>query len=323
MTASPVTDQDREGLDPEVAGGRRRWVDVGVLWLVAVGAQALILFLLAQYQLQQAQTFKLETITRLISDGDLSSAQRFGGVPDFLYYPTEVLVQFALAGVAVVLLAWVGRRSLAWALPFGIAALSVSPAYVSQGPLSVLPIGEGDDWYLWASLALPPAAERPSDASTWPLILGVVVQTALLLMPLIAAPVRRAPVPLVTAVRWTALPAAVVAVVALATLELPTDTQLYSVPLAAFLLTCLVGAIATGAGGTWQRLSAAVVVPAFIAPIVMPFDTTNTRQDVALGLMVAALSALLVLAILALPSLDRRARRFAASSDDQVIPVAP
>ena len=259
MTRSLGIDHDGEGLHPTISGGSRRWVDAGALWLVAVGAQALILFLLAQYQLQQAQTFKLQTVVGLISDGDLSSAQRYGAETDFLYYPTEVLIQFALVGLAIVMLAWVGRRSLAWTLPFGIAALSISPAYVSQ----------------------------------------------------------------VTAVRWTAVPAAVVAVIALATLELPTGSQLYTVPLAAVVLTLLAGAIATGAGGTWQRLGTAVAVPAFIAPIIMPIDTTNTRQDVALGLMVAAVSTLLVLAILALPSLTRRAKRLDAPTGEGMVPLAP
>ncbi len=308
---------------PSDRGGRpRRWADAGILWAAAVGAQALILFLLAQFQLQQSQTLKMQQVVELIARGDLASARRYGAEPDYFYYPTEVLVQFALVGLAVVLLAWTGRRALAWALPLTIAVVSIGPAYVSQGPTSVMPIGEGDDWYLWASLVLPPGTERPGDASTWPLLLGVVVQTVLLLLPLIAAPVRHASVPLTTALRWAALPATVVAVVALATLELPSTRQVYAVPLTAFLLTLLAGVIATGAGGTWQRLTAAVAVPAFIAPIVMPIDTTNIRQDVGLGLIVAAVSALVLLGMFALPTLRRRIHEWRTHAGDAVAPAA-
>lgn len=323
MTRSLDTDLDEDELHPTISGGSRRWVDAWALWLVAVGAQALILFLLAQYQLQQLQTLKMREVVDLIARGELASARRYGAQPDYFFYPTEILVQFALVGVAVILLAWTGRRALAFALPVALVAVSIGPAYVSQGPTSVTPIGEGDDWSLWASLVLLPGSEQPGNASTWPLLLGVVVQTVLLLLPLIAAPTRQPAVPLSTAVRWAAIPATFVAVIALATLEFPSANQLYTVPLAGFFLTLLAGAIATGAGGTWRRLGTAVAVPAFIAPIVMPIDTTNTRQDVALGLMVAAVSALLVLAILALPSLTRRAKRLDAPTDEGMVPLAP
>ncbi len=308
---------------PSDPGGRpRRWTDAGILWAAAVGAQALILFLLAQFQLQQLQTLKMQQVVELIARGDLASARRYGAEPDYFLYPTEMLVQFALVGVAVVLLAWTGRRALAWALPLALAVVSIGPAYVSQGPLSVTPIGEGGDWSLWASLVLPPGTERPGDASAWPLVLGVAVQTVLLLLPLIAAPVRRSPVPLMTAVRWTALPATFVAVIALSTLEVPNTSQLYTVPLAGFLLTVLAGTIATGAGGTWQRLAAAVAVPAFIAPIVMPIDTANVRQDVGLGLIAAAVSALVLLGMFALPTLRRRLHQWREHGGDTVVPAA-
>jgi hypothetical protein len=323
MTRSVDTDHDGDELHPTISGGSRRWVDAWALWLVAVGAQALVLFLLAQYQLQQLQTLKMREVVDLIARGELASARRYAAQPDYFFYPTEILVQFALVGVAVILLAWTGRRALAFALPVALVAVSIGPAYVSQGPTSVTPIGEGGDWSLWASLALLPGSEQPGNASTWPLLLGVVVQTVLLLLPLIAAPTRQPAVPLSTAVGWAAIPATFVAVIALATLEFPSANQLYTVPLAGFFLTLLAGAIATGAGGTWQRLGAAVAAPAFIAPIVMPIDTTNTRQDVALGLMVAAVSALLVLAILALPSLTRRATHLDAPTDEGMVPLAP
>jgi hypothetical protein len=323
MTRSVDTDHDGDELHPTISGGSRRWVDAWALWLVAVGAQALVLFLLAQYQLQQLQTLKMREVVDLIARGELASARRYAAQPDYFFYPTEILVQFALVGVAVILLAWTGRRALAFALPVALVAVSIGPAYVSQGPTSVTPIGEGGDWSLWASLVLLPGSEQPGNASTWPLLLGVVVQTVLLLLPLIAAPTRQPAVPLSTAVGWAAIPATFVAVIALATLEFPSANQLYTVPLAGFFLTLLAGAIATGAGGTWQRLGAAVAAPAFIAPIVMPIDTTNTRQDVALGLMVAAVSALLVLAILALPSLTRRATHLDAPTDEGMVPLAP
>ena len=319
-----IPELDARASSLSVPEGRpRRWTDAGILWAGAVGSQALILFLLAQFQLQQLQTLKMREVVDLIARGDLVSARRYGAQPDYFYYPTEILVQFALVGVAVILLAWTGRRAFAFALPVALVAVSIGPAYVSQGPTSVAPIGEGDDWNLWASLVMLPGSEQPGDASTWPLLLGVVVQTALLLLPLIAAPARQPAVPLSTAVRWATLPATFVAVIALATIEFPSANQLYTVPLAGFLLTLLAGAIATGAGGTWQRLAAAVAVPAFIAPIVMPIDTTNTRQDVGIGLIAAAVSALVLLAMFALPVVRHRLHEWRERGGETMAPAAP
>lgn len=269
-----------------------------MLWVAALGAHALTLFLLAQFQVQQMQAWELEQMVSALRAGDLENAAMYGVEPLTLHYPTELVTKFALVGLAVIALAWTGRRALAWALPIAVALVSISPAYGSAAPHAIADQG---DWNLWGSLVLQPATSRTDDVSTWPLILGVGVQTALLLLPLVAAPARRAAVPMASAVRRAAVPTAAIALVAMAAIEYPTTDELYRVPAAVLVLGFVAGAVATGAGSAWLRLPAAVAVPAIIGPIILPDFSNNTGQYVMLSLAVAAGALLVVLGTLAAP----------------------
>lgn len=284
--------------------GTRRWSDVLVLWVAAVAAQALILFLLAQYQLQQVQAMHAEVVASLIGQEKLEAAAQWAAEPAYLYYPTAALVQFALVGLAVVITAWVGRRPLAWLVPFGVALASIAPAYTSRGPLVPQPISELGDTSLWGALGVAPAQNSVEGVPTWPLLLGVAVQTALLLLPLVAAPMRRAPLSMAVAARRAALPTVAVAILAVATIQYPSTDDLMRMPVAIALVGLLAAGIATGAGSPWLRLPAAVLAPAFVGPFVIPIDTTDALQDAVLGVGVAVGAAVIVLGTLATPWVD-------------------
>jgi hypothetical protein len=272
-----------------------------VLWVAAVSAYALILFLLAQFEMQQLQAWEMEQLVSALRDGNLELAAVLGASPLVFAYPTGLIVKFALVGLAVVALAWTGRRALAWTLPFAMALVSISPAYSSTGTPVPHPLSGGDQGNLWGSLVLQPAMRSYDSVATWPLLLGVAVQTSLLLLPLVAAPARRAVVPMASAARRVAIPTAAVAVVALASIEFPSVDELYRVPASVLVLGLVAGAVATGAGSAWLRLPAAVTVPAIIGPIILPNFNSNTGQYVTLSLAVAAGALIVVLGTLAAP----------------------
>ena len=230
MTTPTRTNPSTIERDHDATPGSRRWLDVAVLWVAAVSAYALILFLLAQFQMQQLQAWEMEQLVTALRDGNLEQAAVYGASPLVFVYPTGMVVNFALVGLAVVALAWTGRRALAWALPFAMALVSISPAYSSTGPSVPHPLSGGDQGTLWGSLVLQPAMGSVESVATWPLLLGVAVQTSLLLLPLVAAPARRAAVPLASAARRAVIPTAAVAVVALASIEFPSTDELYRVP---------------------------------------------------------------------------------------------
>jgi hypothetical protein len=292
--------------DSEESPGTRRWLDVGVLWVAAVGAQALIIFLLAQFQLQQGQAWTLDQIASALRAGDIERADGLGSSPWSFVYPTELLIRFSLVGLAVIALAWTGRRALAWALPFAVAIVSISPAYWGHGALAPHPLGEGADWNLWGSLVLRPATPNVDGVPTWPLVLGVAVQTALLLLPLVAAPARHAVVTMASAFRRAAIPTAAVALVVMASVEYPSVDELYRVPGAALVLGFVAGAVATGAGSAMARIPAAIAVPAIIGPILLSNFSDNTRQYVLLSLAIACGAAFIVLGTLAAPRVHER-----------------
>lgn len=296
--------------DHQESPGNRRWLDVTVLWVATVSAYALILFLLAQFQMQQLQALEMEQIVSALRDGNLEQAAVFGVSPVVFLYPTAMVVKYALVGLAVIALAWTGRRALAWTLPFAMALVSISPAYSSTGPSVPHPLSGGDQGALWGSLVLQPAIRSVDSVATWPLLLGVAVQTSLLLLPLVAAPARRAAVPLASAARRAAIPTVAVAVVALASIEFPSTDELYRVPASVLVLGLVAGAVATGAGSAWLRLPAAVAVPAIIGPIILPDFNSTTGQYVMLSLAVAAGALFVVLGTLAAPWMYERFTAF-------------
>jgi hypothetical protein len=300
---------------------RKRWSDALVLWVAALAAQALVLFLLAQFTLQQQLAWDSELISVAISRGDVEAAESLASQPAYLLFPASVLVVFGLVGLAVLALAWTGRRTLAWLLPFGIALASIGPAYRSPGSSAPQPISElRSDWLGWGSLVAAPTQEL-SSASTWPLLLGVGVQTALLLLPLVAAPVRRAEVPLSTAVRWAAVPTAVLMIVSLAFTPYPGADDLYRLPLAAAAVGLLAGAMATGVGTPWLRLPASVLVPAVTGLTMITLEPTDALQGVVHGALIATGALWIVLGTLVAPELtpDRLRRRHGSVVD---VPVS-
>ena len=76
-------------------------------------------------------------------------------------------------------------------------------------------------------------------------------------------------------------------VLALATLEYSSLSELYWMPLAAVAVGLLAGAIVTGTGSAWVRLPAAVGVPAILGAVVMPLNLSGAAPDAASGFGVA------------------------------------
>lgn len=304
----------------EGSPGDRRWLDVAVLWVASVSAYALILFLLAQFQAQQLQAWEMEQIASALRDGNLEQAAMYGANPIAYLFPTDLVIKFALIGLAVVALAWTGRRALAWALPFGAALVSISPAWGTGVPLP-RPLGDSGDWSFWGSLVLEPASRSVDGVATWPLILGVAVETALLILPLVAAPARRASVTMAAAFRRSAIPTVVVAVAALASIEFPSTEELYQVPAAVLVLGFVAGAVATGAGSALVRLPAAVAVPAIIGPILLPDFSTNTGQYVMQSLACAVGALFIVLGTLAAPWVHERFTAMRQQRDSEIAAV--
>lgn len=307
---------------PEIARpsrGVRRWTDVVVLWVAAVAAQALILFLLAQYQLQQLLTWENQVVVDLVRRGQLDAAAEWSAEPDYLYYPTGALVVFGLVGLAVVVVAAVGRRSLALAMPVMVAIASLAPAYNSRGPAVPQPLSDLQDGYSWGALAVGPAQAQAETASPWPLLLGVAVQTGLLLLPLVAAPRARADLSLVAAVRRSALPTLAVAIVAVAAIPFPTSTELVRVPAAVALIGVVAAAIATGLGPLWFRLSAAVVVPGILGPVILPMPGHDAGTTVVTGIAVGLGAGLIALGTLATPWIDGRLRALRSGRPDATL----
>jgi hypothetical protein len=295
----------------------KRWSDALALWVAAVAAQALVLFLLAQFTLQQHLARDSELTAVLIRRGELEAAASLASQPAYLLFPASVLVVFALVGLAVLALAWTGRRTLAWLLPIGVALASIGPAWRAQGATAPHPISElRSDWLGWGSLVAGPNQDLGS-AAIWPLVLGVGVQTALLMLPLVSTPVRRAEVPLSTAVRWAAVPTAVLMIASLAFTPDPGADDPYRLPVTAAVVGLLAGAMATGAGTPWVRLPAAVLVPAVTGLTMITLEPTDALQGVVHGALIAVGALWIVLGTLVAPELapKRLAQRVPLSSE--------
>jgi hypothetical protein len=170
---------------------------------------------------------------------------------------------------------------------------------VAAADLRTAVLGESE-WGLWAS-ALEPDGWLGESPPAGPLYLGLAVQLGLLLTPLIAAPARSAVVPLARAVRRAALPAAFVAIAALALIQFPSTDELYAVPLMALGLSVVAAAIVTGAGALWLRVPAAILVPAFIHPALVEDGPHYLGPTTVQMLMVACGSSVVVLGTLAAP----------------------
>jgi hypothetical protein len=317
-TVEPPNAQKFTG--PSEAGS---WRKVAALWATAVAAQALILLVLNQHGNIVIKSHDLEGVARLLADGRVKDAKNLVDWSFQAPFPTEILVQYALLGMAVILLAWVGRRSLALALPFLIGIVSMSPTFSDVAAITPRPISELDDSWLWQALQMNTTGTFLPD--TWPLLVGVALQTALLLLPLAAAPPRIVDVSLASAVKAAALPTLAVTVLALTTLQYSTVTELYWMPAVALSVGLLAAAIVTGAGSAWVRIPTAVAVPAVLGAVTMPFNfstpfdysavtdySTSSSEATGLGTALAAL--LIALGTLAVRRLhDRRSPRLGTS----------
>ncbi len=253
-----------------------------MLWVAAVSAYALILFLLAQFQMQRMQAWDMEQIVSALRAGNVEQATMYGDSSLAFYYPTSVLVQFAVIGLAVIGTAWMGRRALAAALPLAVTLASLAPAYWGESSVAPHPLGE-DDLGLWGSLVSEPAMRSYSALPLWPLLLGSAVQITLLLLPLIAAPPIRSNLPAKEVVLRAAIPAAALATIALAFVPAPSAQEIFRGPLVALVLSLLVTALASGRGPISLRIGAAVAIPTVLAPIVLSTSLDNAAQGWALA----------------------------------------
>lgn len=211
------------------------------------------------------------------------------------YFPTSVLVQFALLGLAVLATAWLGRRWLAFSLPLAVMLASITHAYWGFGAVAPHPLGE-DDLGLWSWLVLNPERDY-SAMAVWPLILGAGLQTLLLLVPLLAAPTTgSAPLPTKDVLLRAAAPAVGLALIALALVPPPTGESLLKAPMCVVALTYFVLALVTGDRPLWARVSSAVAIPALLAPVVLSPYLDNPAHGAVMALM-TAVSSVLVLSI--------------------------
>lgn len=284
------------------------WIKVAALWAACVGLFGLVLLLLSVIQQEQIRAYDLSTqLARVVAGKDLLQVED----SIQLWYQTSTLVQFAAVGLAVLATAWLGRRVLAAALPLIIAISSLAPAYFGQGTLAPHPIGESDS-NVWGSLVLQPTIS-PVETATWPLYLGIAVQTALLLLPLLAAPRTAAPMPSHDTLVRAAVPAAILALLALALLEPEAGSTLWHVPAIAAALTYLVLFLAEGTRPRGLRILAAIAIPTVLAPVVLESALENPAH----GYLAAALVAISSAAVLAYTGVVRMARDHQDGADQE------
>ena len=265
-----------------------------LLWAASVAVFALTLYLLARVQLETLRTWEMTGLAQALREGNLERAEAFAVDNIVLFFPTSVVTQFALLGLAVIATAWLGRRAIAVALPFVVFLTSFASAFWGEGASVPHPLGEYDS-SLWGSLVMKPAMGSYTELPLWPLILGSIVQLVLLLMPLIAAPAVK-PLFAVRDVAARALiPALALAILALAMVPAPSSSELYRAPVVAIALAFFVVILSTGRGPLAVRLTAAIVVPTAIAPIVLSSALDDTGSGVAFTLATAAASIVVLL----------------------------
>ena len=269
----------------------------------------MILYLLAALQRQQIQAADLALLTRALRDGNTEQVAAITSNPShWLQYPTALLAQFAVVGLVVIACAWLGRRTLAVAVPIVVALGSLAPAHWGDGPQTPHPIGE-DDSGLWGGLAREGwnvgTTGRPDNGvlPTWPLWLGIAVQTMLLVLPLVAVPrARSAPLPSRDALLRAAVPAAVMCVGAIALVPAGSSGELVQAAIVASSLAYLVTFLMVGDRPRLVRLTLAVIIPAVVAPILLETRLDTSGQGALLALVVGVMAVIVV----ALTGLTRR-----------------
>ena len=265
-----------------------------LLWAACVAGFALTVYLLARVQIEALRGWELDRLAAALRRGDLERAEVFQ--PDNLVFsfPTSIALQFALLGLAVIATAWLGRRAIAVALPFVVMLTSVAPAFWGDGAYVPTPLGE-NDLGIWTSLVMYSAGSSSAEWPVWPLVLGSVVQVVLLLLPLVAAPVVKPRFAVKKVAARAVLPALALAVLALALVPSPSSSELYRAPTVAIALAFFVVILSTGRGPLGVRLTAAVLIPTAIAPIVLSSALDDTRAGVAFTIVTAAASVITLL----------------------------
>jgi hypothetical protein len=291
---------------------------VFVLWALGVTVYTIVVFLLTRYQLELLHTRDLANLAAALRDGDQPLVAMYSSDHQQLVYafPTTVVVQFAVMGLAVIATAWTGRRLLAIALPFVVLVGSLAPAW-GAGGLTVTPLGQ-EDWGFWASLTGAPWVVDGAGFAVWPLVLGSVLQTCFWLLPLIAAPMNKtAPLPAKDVVARATLPSAALAIVVLAIVSAPSGEGIYRAPLVAFGIGVVATALATVSRPAPVRLLIAVAVPAAVVPIAHSNAFEQPAQLWALAGATAA-CAVLILGLTALVSWIQQRIGSDASTDGVV-----
>lgn len=300
------------------------WLRVLALWAGSVGVFGVILYLLAALQRQQIQAADLALLTRALRDGNPEQVAAITSNPSYwLQYPTSALAQFAVVGLVVIACAWLGRRMLAVAVPMVVVLGSLAPAYWGDGPQAPHPIGE-DDSGLWGGLARegwnvgttgwPANGALPS----WPLWLGIVVQTMLLVLPLVALPrVRSAPLPSRDALLRAAVPAAVMCVAAISLVPAGSSGELVQAAIVASSLAYVVTFLMVGDRLRLARVTLAVMLPAAMAPVLLETRLDTPGQGALLMLVVGVMAVIVV----ALTGLTRRLQTHAARAPSVASPL--
>jgi hypothetical protein len=268
---------------------------VVLVWAASVTVFALVMYLLARGQLASLRANELAAMADALRAGNLEQAAMYQTDPTLvLWYPTSVVIQFAILGLGAIGTASMGRRSIALAIPFVAVAASFAPAYWGEGGLAPQPLGHYDN-NMWAWLVSGPGMGKYAELPVWPLVLGSTVQVMLLLLPLVGAPAVRSRMSLSQVAARAMIPGLALAVLALAFVPAPSSSEIYRGPVVAIALAFFVTALAAGRGPLVVRLTAAVVIPAAMAPIVLSTALDNNSQGVALSAAAAAASVVVLL----------------------------
>lgn len=164
--------------------------------------------------------------------------------PDF---PWPAWSAFAQLSLLVVVCGWAGRR---W-----LGALVAVLSLLLAGTGSAVPHVLAPE--LWA--ALDEATAATGGAPGWPLRLALVVQTGLLVAPLLVVPAVRPSVPAGAAVVRLLPAAAVATVLGWVAMENPSAEGMEFLLVAVPMAVAVVGLVVTGAGPRWFRIPAGIV----------------------------------------------------------------
>ena len=188
--------------------------------------------------------------------------------------PWLAVAGFAVLGATALALAWTGRRAVALALPLVVAALSLGPSLLgARNGTGLVPHPFGDaesDFAIWTLLPVVDWLKQPLLLPTWPYLLGSALQIALVVLPVLLMPRRRAVLPLTEVVALVAPLLGLVVVVQLMWTTSLFDVRQLLPGLLGGTVVLVSGLIATGDGRRWLRLPAAALLPGALAAFLLP-----------------------------------------------------